>query len=152
MAGDGHPFYHAAAQFGGIEFFGPFEVHTVQAEGHPLPFFRHALAGEHVKRKADVLFHSGRVEQGAPLEYHAHIAPDGLLLAEIERCEERVAVVYLAFVHRKEAGDAFDEHRLAGTAAADYHVDFARQKGRRYVFQYRLAVEGLVYVFAAYHR
>ena len=38
-AGDGHPFYHAAAQLGGIEFFGPSEVHTVQAEGHLLPFF-----------------------------------------------------------------------------------------------------------------
>ena len=128
-----------------------FEVDPPEAEGDAVPFLVFGHRREQVERQPDVLLDVRRVEQGAPLEDHAHLLADGLFLLERQLAEAGVVVIDRPAVDLVEADQRFEQDGLARPAAADDQVGDARRKFGRDVVQNDASVEGFYDVFGSDH-
>src|SRR5437016_3446889 len=148
-ARQGGPLAHPTRELGRHEPFAAGQVDHFKSLAH--------AAGEGVRRQqamlaqgvGDVLAHGERVEEGALLEEHGHVAPHRHERILVEPLEHHAVHLDLAGVGHEQGVHVLQEHALPRAAPAQHDERLAPEHVEREPAQHGLGAEGLLEAAAA---
>ena len=98
------------------------KIHAFQAEHGSFFSFFIRIIREHIEREHHIFKNRHAVEQGRPLEQHAHFPAKHVQFQFIHGGKVAPVIQDLTRIRFHQADDIFDQDRFSGTASSDDQI------------------------------